>query len=69
VPTEDGLCYSNDYIKLIKEFYNLYLGKTGRAASYWLGGRFVPTEDRLSLFFNIVFSCFFYNMHIMNFLN
>jgi hypothetical protein len=62
--------YSINYMKLIKEiFYNLYLGKTGRAASKWLRGRSVPTEDRLSLFFNIVFSCFFYNMHIMNFWN
>jgi hypothetical protein len=33
MPTEDGLYYSVDHIKLIKEFYSLYLGKTGRAAS------------------------------------
>jgi hypothetical protein len=33
VLTEDELCYSIDHIKLIKEFYSLYLGKTGRAAS------------------------------------
>ena len=31
VPTKDGLCYSINYMKLIKIFYNLYLGKTGRA--------------------------------------
>jgi hypothetical protein len=33
VLTEDELCYSVDYIKLIKGFYSLYPGKTGRAAS------------------------------------
>jgi hypothetical protein len=33
VPTEDGLYYSVDHIKLIKGFYSLYLGKTGRATS------------------------------------
>jgi hypothetical protein len=30
---EDGLYYSVNHIKLIKGFYNLYLGKMGRAAS------------------------------------
>jgi hypothetical protein len=57
VPTEDGLCYSINYMKLIKGFYSLYLGKTGHATSWWLGGRSVPTEDRLSLLFNKVVSC------------
>jgi hypothetical protein len=57
VPTEDGLCYSINCMKLIKGFYSLCLGKTGRAASQWLGGRFVSTEDRLSLLFNQVVSC------------
>jgi hypothetical protein len=33
MPTEDGLYYSVNHIKLIKEFYSLYLGKTGHAAS------------------------------------
>jgi hypothetical protein len=33
VPTEDGLYYSVNHIKLIKGFYSLYLRKTGRAAS------------------------------------
>jgi hypothetical protein len=69
VPAEDGLRYSINYMKLIKEFYNLYLGKTDHTTSYWLDGRSMSTEDRLSLFFSIVFSCFLYNMHIMNFWN
>jgi hypothetical protein len=33
VPTKDGLCYSIDCMKLIKELNNLYLGKMGRTAS------------------------------------
>jgi hypothetical protein len=56
--TEDGLCYSIDCMKRIKGFDSLCLGKTGRAASWWLGGRSVPTEDRLSLSLDIVFSSF-----------
>jgi hypothetical protein len=31
MPTEDELYYSINYMKLIKEFYNLFLGKKGRA--------------------------------------
>jgi hypothetical protein len=30
---EDGLCYSIDCMKLIKEINNSYLGKTGHTAS------------------------------------
>jgi hypothetical protein len=33
MPTEDGLYYSIDCIKLTKELNNSYLKKTGRTAS------------------------------------
>jgi hypothetical protein len=33
MPTEDGLHLFIDCMYLVKEFYNLCLGKTGRAAS------------------------------------
>jgi hypothetical protein len=33
MPTEDGLYYSVNHIKLIKVVYGLYLGKMGRATS------------------------------------
>ena len=33
VPTEDELYCSVNHIKIIKGFYSLYLGKTGRATS------------------------------------
>jgi hypothetical protein len=58
VPTEYGLYYSVNHIKLIKGFYSLYLGKTGHAASEWLGGRSVPTDDKLFLSFNMYFLVF-----------
>jgi hypothetical protein len=38
MPTEDGLYYSIDCMYAIKDVANLYLGKTGRTVSYWLGG-------------------------------
>jgi hypothetical protein len=59
VPTEDGLHLFIDCMYPVKGFYNLYLGKMGSAASLWLGGRSVPTEDILSLFFNKVVFCLF----------
>jgi hypothetical protein len=59
VSTEDGLCYSIDCMKLIKELNNSILGKTGRVASLWLGGRSVPTKNELFTFFNKAFSCLF----------
>jgi hypothetical protein len=59
VPTEDGLCYSINFMKLIKALNNSYLGKTGHTASWWLGGQSVPTKDELFTFFNKVFSCLF----------
>jgi hypothetical protein len=57
VPTEDGLHLFIDCMYRLKEFYNLYLGKMGRAASQWLVGQSMPIKDRLSLFFNIAVSC------------
>ena len=33
MPTEDGLHLFIDCTYLVKEFYNLHLGKTGRATS------------------------------------
>jgi hypothetical protein len=60
VPNEDGLYYSIDYMYPIKDLDNRYLGKIGHIASLWLGGRSVPTEDGLYLFFNKVISCFFF---------
>ena len=33
MPTEDGLHLFIECMYPVKEFYNLYLGKTGRAAS------------------------------------
>jgi hypothetical protein len=59
VPTKGGLYYSIDYMYPIKELDNPYLGKTGRTSSSWLGGRSVPSEDGLYLFFNKVVSCLF----------
>jgi len=59
MPTEDGLYYSIDCMYAIKDVANLYLGKTGRTVSYWLGGWSVPTEDGLYLFFNKWISCLF----------
>jgi hypothetical protein len=66
VPIEDGLYYSVNHIKLIKGFYSLYLGKTGRAASYWLGGRSLPTENKLLLSLNMYFLVL-YNLHSTSF--
>jgi hypothetical protein len=66
VPTEDGLYYSVNHIKLIKGFYSLYLGKTGRATSLCLGGQSVPTEDKLLLSFNMYFLVL-YNIHRTSF--
>ena len=44
MPTEDGLNLSINCMYPVKEFDNLYLGKMGRAASKWLGGRSVDVQ-------------------------
>jgi hypothetical protein len=59
VSTKDGLDYSIDCMYPIKDVANTYLGKKGRTASYWLDGQFMPTEDGLYLFFNMVISFLF----------